>query len=222
MTDSPTGWAEFLADGETLLWQGRPDSRIEWSSLLSVESAFGLFFTGFSVFWIVGARMITAMIGQSGGMEVVFALFPLFGIPFLLVGLYMVAGRLFWDAYLRARTWYALSDRAAYIARETRGKRSLKRYPIDTMQAPELIDGSAGSVFFAEELHQHSYSNRSSGSTTSPLPGGGFGRTPGMGRRRLHTSTQRVPIGFRRIPDARRVYRQIVELRDRVKPTRDA
>jgi hypothetical protein len=198
MTNTPAGWDDILADGETILWQGRPDSGIIWSSLLSFETVFGLFFAGFAAFWIAGARAMTGTTG-AGGIDGVFAFFPLFGLPFLLVGLYLAVGRIFWDAYSRGRTWYTLTNRAAYIARDVMAKRSLKRYPFNEMRTPELQDDARGSVFFAEELRLHTHRNRSRN--------GFSGAT--------RTSTQRIPIGFRRIDDARAVYRLIVEHRSR-------
>jgi hypothetical protein len=44
-------------------------------------------------------------------------LFRLWGIPFLCVAVYLIAGRFFVDAWLRSRTSYYVTDRAAYIVR---------------------------------------------------------------------------------------------------------
>ena len=196
-TTSAPGWEGILAGGETILWQGQPDARIAWGDLLSFQSLFGLFFAGFSLFWIAAAAAMTGGTGRDG-IEGVFAFFPLFGIPFLLVGLYLVVGRIFWDAYVRGRTWYTLTNQAAFIAREIRGKRSLKRYPFADMTSIDLRDDTPGSVYFAEEINVY---RRSSGGRNG-LP------------RRTRSSTHRIPIGFRRIEDARRVYRLIQDHRN--------
>lgn len=42
----------------------------------------------------------------------------LWGIPFLLIGNYMVWGRFFVDAWLKRRTYYALTDRRALIVQQ--------------------------------------------------------------------------------------------------------
>jgi hypothetical protein len=39
----------------------------------------------------------------------------LWGIPFVLVGLYLIIGRFFADAYLRARTCYGVTDQRVLI-----------------------------------------------------------------------------------------------------------
>jgi hypothetical protein len=43
--------------------------------------------------------------------------FEIWGVPFVAVGLYIIAGRFFVDAWLRERTTYIVSDRAAYVIR---------------------------------------------------------------------------------------------------------
>ena len=93
-----------LLTGERILWSGRPAQ-----GLLLVPSdafliPFGLFFLGFSIFWI-------AMASNAGGG------FFLFGIPFVVVGLFMSVGRFFVDAWLRQTMVYAVTDRRILIAR---------------------------------------------------------------------------------------------------------
>ena len=46
-----------------------------------------------------------------------FWVLQLWGIPFVLVGLYLVVGRFFADAYVRGRTYYGLTDKRVIIAR---------------------------------------------------------------------------------------------------------
>jgi hypothetical protein len=38
-------------------------------------------------------------------------------LPFFIIGLYLIAGRFAWDAYVRANTRYALTDDSAFILR---------------------------------------------------------------------------------------------------------
>lgn len=193
--NSTSGWDGILDDGEEIIWQGRPDSLVVWRDLLSFQSFFGLFFTGFSVFWMAMAAAMTS--GRSGP-DGIMSFFPLFGLPFFLVGSYLVVGRLFWDAYARGRTWYTLTNKRAFIAREIFGNRSLKDYSFADMTMLDLQDDTPGSIIFAEDVHtRHKRRRRSNGTYV-----------------RSGTSTQRIPIGFRRIEDARSVYRLIREHRE--------
>lgn len=92
-----------LRDGEQLLWIGGPDP----SRLLSREDAFvipfSLLWCGFAIFWLIFAM-------RAGG------LFWLFGVPFVLVGLYMVFGRLIVKRSTRRGMRYAITSRRALVA----------------------------------------------------------------------------------------------------------
>lgn len=177
------GWTDFLAPGEKLLWQGRPAPGVRLGDFLTARLPFGLVFTAFAVFWI----MATSAMTQNTSMG--FEFFPLFGIPFVLVGLHQVIGAPLWDAYERTHSWYALSDQAAFIATELFGRRALKRIPLADMNALELEDGVEGTVWFKRETQVHTSTTR----TKNGLP-----------RHRTYTSQTRT--GFKRIADARQVY----------------
>ena len=194
MTNPPPGWEGILADGEEILWQGRPQTGILWRDLISPVSVMGVFFTGFAIFWVT----LAAMMVPAG--DAVFRFFPLFGLPFVAVGLYLIIGRIFWDAYIRRRTWYTLSNRNAYIATTGIFGRALKPFDLREMNALALDDGTPGTVWF----HAQAYTRQS-----LRTAGGG------QGGRRRHTTVTRT--GFRRIPDARRVFRLLSDARDAAK-----
>ncbi len=180
------GWEHILNDGEEILWQGRPDAAVVWSDLFGLQSIFGLFFAGFAAFWIKMASFIGSGIDDGGIGDI----FPLFGIPFLLVGLYMVIGHVFFDAYQRGRTHYTLTNQNAYIATQMFGRRKLENYPHKADTTVELEDNTPGTVWFATKLVRHVRNRSDNGN---------------------HMSSQRVtysekPIGFCRIEDARKVY----------------
>jgi hypothetical protein len=89
-----------LTDGEKLAWVGRPrPGRMVLASL--PVFAFGIFFSGFALFWIWAAS-------RKDG------LFALFGLPFLAAGLAMLGSPL-WAGYKASRTVYAVTDRRAVI-----------------------------------------------------------------------------------------------------------
>ncbi|WP_127105531.1 hypothetical protein [Pararhodobacter zhoushanensis] len=194
MTNPPPGWEDILAPDEHILWQDRPQTGIVWSDLISPVSIMGVFFTGFSIFWVtLAASMVPAG-------DPVFRLFPLFGLPFIAVGLYLLVGRLFWDAYVRQRTWYTLTNRKAYIATDVLFGRSLKPFDLREMNSLALDDSAPGTVWF----HSQAYTRRSFRTASG-------GRSGGSRRQ-----TTVVRTGFRRIPDARRVYRLITDAREAV------
>lgn len=191
MADIPhNGWDGILEPGEQILWQGHPDSALDFSGFWGPQTMFALFFTGFSLFWMIMAFAITS--GMKGGVgNVISTVFPLFGVPFLMVGLYMLAGRFWADARRRRASHYTLTNRAAYIGVQRGTKRSLDRYAIDADTRLTLEDGALGAVWFASQTHRmprHAPRMRRS-------------------RTRIGGATQTTQaIGFERIPDARAVF----------------
>ena len=80
------GWDGILYPGETVLWQGQPDPRPDWSRWRLHDTIFGLAFAGFALFWMATAA------GATGGPFMGIA-FPLLGLPFLVLGLYRAGGK---------------------------------------------------------------------------------------------------------------------------------
>lgn len=178
---SKTGWEGILDEDETILWQGQPKPGIDWIKLLHFQTLFGIFFTGFAVFWIMTAFEMTG--GMRGGPSI-FKVFPLFGLIFVAAGLNMVIGRHLWAALTRSSTYYTLTDKAAYIATNTLGRRKLTRWTFAEMGAVSLIDTTYGSVMFAE-------------------------KRMASGNVRPSSTALRTPVGFERIEDARQVHRML-------------
>lgn len=196
---TPAGWEGILAPGERILWQGRPLARPDWPALLRAQVLFGLVFAGFALFWIAQAWRMADGSPAPGALR---GLFPLFGLPFLVVGLNLALGPAL-RPWLAARgTWYTLTDRNAYIATRRPGRRSLTRHPLTARMLPALEDGSPGSVWFASE----------------PGPGGGAWRGAGAAGRYGGAAGR---IGFRSIPEARTVYRLLLEAISALAPADD-
>lgn len=187
MTDD-AGWRDLLADGERLLWHDRPAGNIALADFLTSRLAFGFIFVAFAAFWMSTAA------GMSHGVEG-FDLFPLLGIPFVLAGLHLMIGVPIWDAYERSRSWYALSEEAAYVATELFGRRKLVRYAIADMNALELEDTALGTVWFKRDVQVHTTTRR---------------MRSGAPRRQSYMSATKT--GFKRIKSARVVYGMIMRL----------
>jgi hypothetical protein len=184
----PQGWQGLLAEGEGILWQGRPRAGVIWTNALSMQAVMGIFFAGFAIVWI----NMTGSITSGGNFPGPARLFPLFGLIFLAIGLYQAVGHLFWDAYMRSQTHYTLTNRNAIIARNVRAKRTLQTWAIRSMPDITLEDGSPGAVYFATKTRTVRHYSR---------PG-----TIHIGSR---ASTIETRIGFRQIDDARDVYSRL-------------
>lgn len=139
------GWAPYLDPGEDLIWEGRPNTGVRFKVSDIFLSLFGAVFGGFALFWIVMASSIG---GDAPGGVGLF--FPLFGLPFLAVGAYMMVGRFFWDSYVRSKTVYALTTKRGIVARSAFG-RSLKSYPIRRETEVEYLPGEEATIYLARE-----------------------------------------------------------------------
>lgn len=132
-------WDGILDTDETIIWQGRPDGSFAVTPGMISSGVFGLFFTGFAVFWML-------MAAQAGGF------FWTFGLIHFSVGLALLGGTVLGPSFMRRRTWYTLTNQRAFIAK-TRPLvgRSLKSYPITPDTVIELQDGAPSSIMFATQ-----------------------------------------------------------------------
>ena len=76
---------QSLDGGERLLWLGQPRSGIRLRAQDAFLIPFSLLWGGFAIFWELMA--LTATSKAPGPVAVVF---PLFGLPFVFVGLYLI------------------------------------------------------------------------------------------------------------------------------------
>jgi len=117
-----------LVRSERLLWKGRPRGGIRLRGSDGFLIPFSLLWGGFVIFWEFMA--LTSPKDQPMGW-----LFPLFGLPFVLVALYIVFGRFFVDAKMRHSTEYAVTDRRAIIVS---GLFTRKIRSINLQSSPEI------------------------------------------------------------------------------------
>ena len=107
----------YLQSGEALVWSGRPAQGLHLTGIDIFLIPFSLAWGGFAIVWEV---MVVAIVPDGDSPKLLFALF---GIPFVLVGLYLIVGRFFVDAAIRRRTFYGLTDRRALVLRRVLGER---------------------------------------------------------------------------------------------------
>ncbi|HFC04770.1 MAG TPA: hypothetical protein ENJ55_03605 [Rhizobiales bacterium] len=74
----------------------------------------------------------------------------LFGGMFVVIGLYLVIGRFFWDSFKRRHTYYTLTDKRAFVATNT-WKKSLRALPITTSSLVEYQPGKEATIILQRE-----------------------------------------------------------------------
>jgi hypothetical protein len=140
---------------------------------------FSILWAGFAFFW-------EASVLRDGAPT----FFALWGIPFVLVGLYVTVGRFFYDAVRRGKTEYGVTDQRIIIDGPRGTLTSLELGALGEVTLSTKGDGSGTIVFGPSNLMTTMYAG-------TPWPG------------------LKLPPTFDLIPDARRVYETIRDLRPR-------
>lgn len=100
----------MLKDNEVVLWQAQPNLH---KNLTKSD----IFLIPFSIFWFGFCILWTILAFSS------FPVFALFGIPFLLIGVYLTFGRFYFKKYNKKHTYYALTNKRLLIIHKIRGER---------------------------------------------------------------------------------------------------
>jgi hypothetical protein len=170
-----------LLTHERLLWTGQPRQGIVLRGFDVFMIPFSILWGGFAIFWMVMAVTMGAP-----------WFFVLFGTPFVLVGLYMIFGRFWVEARMRAHTFYGLTeDRVIIVSGIYR--RQAKSLNLDTITDVTLTEyrNGGGLITFGPTLQMF-----------AALQGTSW---PGM--------SQFLPPSFALASDARAVYQRINEAR---------
>ncbi len=143
-----------LNEGERITWVGTPDPRRfgmrSWPMVL-----FGIPWTAFALFWMAGAAGFKIPDFKQG-----FDLFPLFGIPFVLIGVGMLSSP-FWMMRKAGKTAYVLTTERAIIFEKkfSMAIRSFEPAQLRNLRRTQWGDG-AGDLIFERQLSVDSNQQR--------------------------------------------------------------
>ena len=110
---------ELLKD-EKILWSGQPDTSIIFTKMDAFLVPFSIMWGGFAVFWELSVIVSGAPF-----------FFMLWGIPFVLVGLYFIFGRFIYKKKKKENTHYAVTNKRVLIL----SKNDFQESYIDTIPA---------------------------------------------------------------------------------------
>lgn len=132
-----------LSPGERLLWKGRPRGGVRLRGSDAFLIPFSLLWGGFAIFWETVALTKIPKDNPAGWVA------PIFGIPFVVVGLYIIFGRFFLDTKNRQTVEYAVTNRRAIIVSGlfTRKVRSINLNSTPEITVAEKADRS-GTISF--------------------------------------------------------------------------
>lgn len=137
MNDGPALSGRLLR-GERILWSGRPAQGLAFSPQDWLLVPFSAVWAGFALSWEFGVLTTRAP-----------DFFAVFGVPFVLVGLFMLAGRFAVDAWIRRSTAYAVTNQRILILR-SRPSSTFMALPLDRLPEASLIErvNGSGSIRF--------------------------------------------------------------------------
>jgi hypothetical protein len=161
-----------LGREERFLWTGRPKTGIVFRMSDIFLIPFSLLWFGFALFW------------EYNALRTGISFFALFGLPFILIGLYISAGRFFMDALRRKNTTYGITDSRVIIRSGLRTKeiQSLNIRAISDISFKENADNS-GTISFGPSDPRYRMVS-------------GMGYWPGV----------KLPASLEMIEDVRKVY----------------
>lgn len=119
----------YLLPGERILWSGQPKRGLALSARDTFLIPFSLLWGGFALFWNIS---VWTFPDTGDGID---WFMRLWGLPFLLVGFYLVVGRFIHDAAIRKRLFYGVTNQRILVLRD-RG--SSKFTSLDIHRLPRL------------------------------------------------------------------------------------
>jgi hypothetical protein len=109
--DSSVAIQPELGSGESILWSGRPKAGVIFHKQDALLIPFSLLWGGFAIFWeasVLGVTGFTHSLRAPG-------FFMLWGVPFVVIGQYLIWGRFLYAAWLSRRTFYAVTNRRVIV-----------------------------------------------------------------------------------------------------------
>lgn len=176
----------YLFQGERILWSGQPKQGIAFNRSDIIAIPFSLMWGGFAIFWNFG---VWTSFPNTGTADDWF--FKLWGLPFLAVGLYLIVGRFFYDAWVRKRSFYAVTNERVLILRSS-GSSKLTSREIQSLPMLEFTESGDGTGTITFDSDDVGYSI--------------FGRNRGFG---VWAPSATTNAQFFRIDNPRRVYELI-------------
>ncbi len=150
-----------LEAGETVLWSAQPRQGIILCSSDALMIPFSLLWGGFALSWEY------EVISSDAPWLMAFL-----GLPFVVIGLYLIAGRFYYDAMLRKKTFYGITERRIIMLSGIWKKQALyiSIIDIESVTAVKNSNGS-GEIILGPADDQAAEAINSAFQNQVPIPG---------------------------------------------------
>lgn len=199
---------KHVNEGEEIIWAERPKQGILFRPSDGCLIPFSLAWGGFAIFW---ESMVFSM-GAPTFMAI-------FGIPFVLIGLYLIIGRFFYDMYVRKNMLYGLTNKQIIVKRRNK-VHSLDLSALTDVRFTKKKDGS-GSISFSDryspfknEFIQNDSDPDNSSYSFVQFNGGNRQSSDQSKSSNFSLTQLNMTLSFEAIPNVETVYNQIEELRN--------
>lgn len=142
-------FTQNLDSDEKIEWDDQPIQGLIFSNKDIFLIPFSILWCGFAIFWE------TSVLTENAPL-----MFKLWGIPFVVVGLYFVFGRFIYDSFKRSRMYYAVTNKRVIIKQGNKTE-SINRGKWPTIRLTEYGDGR-GTISFSDS-EDGLFSNRNMG-----------------------------------------------------------
>jgi hypothetical protein len=136
-----------LVSGESLLWAARPNPDIIFTSDDRYLIPFSLVWVAFTTYWE------SVALGYWGNSIKVAnpMVMGLWGVPFILVGQYLLWGRYVYDGWLKRRTYYGVTSKRILTVQEGWNRKTTSNY-IDALPTIDTEGSGTGTIRFGPRL----------------------------------------------------------------------
>jgi hypothetical protein len=108
---------EHLLKGETILWKGQPETSVKYTRADVFLVPFSVIWGGFAIFWELAKLGISFKASNSSNSTnnspPIF--FALFGLLFVVIGLYFIFGRFIYKRKYKEKTWYLVTNKRVFV-----------------------------------------------------------------------------------------------------------
>ena len=138
-----------------MLWAGQPQAKVLFHKSDWYGIPFSLLWGGFAIVWECAALGFFSKPANSNAAT---SFMALWGIPFVLVGQYLIWGRFFYTAWKKARTFYGVTNKRVLVLIAGSNRKITDGYlsRLDSVTLTTRADG-IGTIEFSPEPERQSY-----------------------------------------------------------------